>query len=174
MASCDELWCYGEQNLGCPCTEHPIGNQLDPVIHREPHQRALHPQGHPRSVTATFAWSNDIPWVARPIAIVIAIGHAPCPMPHPRRPPGSSSGGEGRQRWATALSFLHVAFVCLLELLRLRRNEQDELAVEGVILRHDLAVLCRQGDRLALWPTDRTVLAGLSRLVSRRRTGSVL
>ena len=94
-----------------------------------------------------------------------------CPMPHPRRPPGSSSGGEGRQRWATALSFLHVAFVCLLELLRLRRNEQDELAVEGVILRHDLAVLCRQGDRLALWSTDRTVLAGLSRLVSRAGRG---
>ena len=39
------------------------------------------------------------------------------------------------------LSFLYVAFVRLLQLLRLRRRERDELGIEVVMLRHELAVL---------------------------------
>jgi hypothetical protein len=37
----------------------------------------------------------------------------------------------------------YVALVRLLQLFRLRRREQDELAVEVVVLRHELAVLRR-------------------------------
>jgi hypothetical protein len=40
-----------------------------------------------------------------------------------------------------ALTFLYVAFVRVLQLLRLVRIEKDELAVEIVILRHEVAVL---------------------------------
>ena len=39
----------------------------------------------------------------------------------------------------------YVALVRLLQLFRLRRREQDELAVEVVVLRHELAVLRRHG-----------------------------
>ena len=70
-----------------------------------------------------------------------------------------------------ALSFLYVAFVRLLLLLRLRRSERGELAVEVVILRHELAVLRRQVERPALRPADRAVLAGLSRLVPKACRG---
>ena len=49
-----------------------------------------------------------------------------------------------------ALSFLYVAFVRLLQLIRLCRNEQEELAVEVVMLRHEVAVLRRQVARPAL------------------------
>ena len=70
-----------------------------------------------------------------------------------------------------ALSFLYVAFVRFLELVRLSFREQEELAIEVVILRHEVSVLCRQVARPALRPPDRAVLAGLSRLLSavRRR-----
>jgi len=47
----------------------------------------------------------------------------------------------------------------------LRRSEQDELAVEVVVLRHEISVLRRQVERVALRPADRAVLVGLSRLV---------
>jgi putative transposase len=70
-----------------------------------------------------------------------------------------------------ALSFLYIAFVRLLQLSRLVRNEQEELAVEVVMLRHEVAVLRRQIVRPALQPADRAVLAGLSRLLSAARRG---
>ena len=70
-----------------------------------------------------------------------------------------------------ALSFLYMAFVRVLQLLRLRRSEQDELAVEVVVLRHEISVLRRQVERPALRPADRAVLAGLSRLMSKVRRG---
>jgi putative transposase len=70
-----------------------------------------------------------------------------------------------------ALSFLYMAFVRVLQLLRLRRSEQDELAVEVVVLRHEISVLRRQVERPALRPADRAVLAGLSRLVPKARRG---
>src|SRR5450759_3355741 len=70
-----------------------------------------------------------------------------------------------------ALPFLYVAFVRLLQLLRLRRRERDELAIEVVMLRHEVAILRRQVNRPSLRPADRAVLAGLSRLVSKAGRG---
>jgi putative transposase len=70
-----------------------------------------------------------------------------------------------------ALSFLYIAFVRLLQLVRLSRNGQDELTIEIVMLRHEVAVLRRQVARPALQPADRAVLAGLSRLLSIARRG---
>ena len=70
-----------------------------------------------------------------------------------------------------ALSFLYLAFVRTFELLRLCRRDKDGLAVELVMLRHEVAVLRRQVDRPSLRPPDRALLAGLSRLLDRRRRG---
>jgi hypothetical protein len=61
-----------------------------------------------------------------------------------------------------ALSFLYIAFTCLLQLSRLSRSGQEELAVEVVMLRQEVAVLRRQVARPALRPADRAVLAGLT------------
>jgi putative transposase len=68
-----------------------------------------------------------------------------------------------------ALSFLYLAFVRILELLRFSRRDNSELAIEVVILRHEVAVLRRQVVRPALLPSDRALLAGLGRLLDRRR-----
>jgi len=68
-----------------------------------------------------------------------------------------------------ALSFLYLAFVRILQLVLLGRRDSDELAVEVVMLRHQVAVLRRQVVRPALRPPDRALLAGLSRLLDRRR-----
>ena len=65
-----------------------------------------------------------------------------------------------------ALSFLYLAFVRMLQLLRLFRRDNEELAIEVV-----MAVLRRQVDRPALRPSDRELLAWLSRLLGRRRLG---
>ena len=70
-----------------------------------------------------------------------------------------------------ALSFLYLAFVRIPELLRLRLRDNEDLAVEVVMLRHEVAVLRRQVVRPALLPPDRALLAGLSRLRDRRRRG---
>ncbi len=43
-----------------------------------------------------------------------------------------------------ALSFLYLAFVRIVQLLHLSRHDSDELAVEVVMLRHEVAVLRRQ------------------------------
>ena len=69
------------------------------------------------------------------------------------------------------LSFLYVAFVRVVQLIRLSCRAQDDLAIEIVILRHEVAVLRRQVDRPALRPADRALLAGLSRLLSRAHRG---
>ena len=45
----------------------------------------------------------------------------------------------------------------------------DELAIEVVILRHEIAVLRRQVARPVLQTSDRALFAGLSRLLDRRR-----
>jgi len=43
-----------------------------------------------------------------------------------------------------ALSFLYIAFFRLLQLLRLSRRRYQDLAVEVVMLRHEVAFLRRQ------------------------------
>jgi transposase InsO family protein len=66
-----------------------------------------------------------------------------------------------------ALSFLYVTFVRALQLLSLWRSDSADLAIEVVMLRHEVAVLRRQVKRPALRPRDRALLAGLSRLLPR-------
>jgi len=73
-----------------------------------------------------------------------------------------------------ALSFLYMAFVRLLQLTRLSRGEHEDLAIEVVVLRHEVSVLRRQVARPALRPSDRAVLAGLSRLLSPAHRGRFL
>jgi hypothetical protein len=68
-----------------------------------------------------------------------------------------------------ALSFLYIAFVRLLQIVRLSRRGQPDSAIEVVVLRHELAVLRRQVARPALLPAYRAVLAGLSRALSAAR-----
>jgi hypothetical protein len=68
-----------------------------------------------------------------------------------------------------ALSFLYVASVRLLQILRLRRTERDDLAIEIVMRRHEVAVLRRQVARPLLAPSDRALLGRLSRLLIMER-----
>ena len=70
---------------------------------------------------------------------------------------------------SVALSFPYVAFVRILELLRLRRDGRDELGIEVIVVRHEVSVLRRQRVRSALEPANRAPLAGLSRLLSKSR-----
>jgi len=79
--------------------------------------------------------------------------------------------GHRCRRWSVALSFLCIGFVRLLQLLRLSRRGQQDLVVEVVMLRHEVAVLRHQVARPALRPSDRAVLAGLSRLLPMGRRG---
>jgi hypothetical protein len=67
------------------------------------------------------------------------------------------------------LSFLYRAFWRALQLIRLIGRGDTDLAVEVVMLRHEMAVFRRQVHRPALEPADRAMLAGLARLLSRRR-----
>jgi hypothetical protein len=61
-----------------------------------------------------------------------------------------------------------LALVRILQLLRLSRSDSGELAIEVVMLRHEVAVLLRQVVRPALRPHDRALFAGLGRLLDRR------
>jgi len=70
-----------------------------------------------------------------------------------------------------ALSFLYLAFTRILQLVRLSQRDWDELAIEVVMLRHEVTVLRRQVVRPALRPSDRALLAGLGRLLDRRHRG---
>ena len=71
------------------------------------------------------------------------------------------------------LSFLYRAFCRVLQLMRLIFRRDTDLAVEVVVLRHEVAALRRQVHRPALEPADRAVLTGLARLLSRERLGSL-
>jgi len=80
--------------------------------------------------------------------------------------------GLGRgEHPAVTLSFLYRAFWRVLQLIRLIGRRDTDLAIEVVILRHEVAVLRRQVHRPALEPADRAVLAGLARLLTRQRLG---
>ena len=72
---------------------------------------------------------------------------------------------------AMTFSFLYRAFCRVLELIRTVSRKDMDLAVEVVMLRHEVAVLRRHVHRPALEPADRAVLAGLARLLPRRRLG---
>jgi len=67
--------------------------------------------------------------------------------------------------------FLYRAFCRVLQLICLVGRSDTDLAIEVVMLRHEAAVLRRQVHRPALEPADRAVLAGLARLLPRRRLG---
>jgi len=66
---------------------------------------------------------------------------------------------------------LYLAFCRALQLIRLVGRSDTDLAVEIVMLRHEVAVLRRQVHRPALEPADRAVLSGLARLLPRWRWG---
>jgi len=68
-----------------------------------------------------------------------------------------------------ALSFLYRAFCRVLQLIRFSRRKDADLAIEVVILRHEVTVLRRQIHRPALQPADRAVLSALWRLLARSR-----
>jgi putative transposase len=70
-----------------------------------------------------------------------------------------------------ALSLLYRAFCRVLQLIRLVGRSDTDLAIEVVMLRHEVVVLRRQVHRPALEPADRAVLAGLARLLPRHRLG---
>jgi hypothetical protein len=57
-----------------------------------------------------------------------------------------------------ALSFLYLAFVRTLQLLRLEQGDGNELAI--AVVRHKVAVLRRQVVRPPLWPSDRRCSPG--------------
>jgi len=67
-----------------------------------------------------------------------------------------------------ALSFLYRMLRRLLELVVLRRSDEDK-DIEILVLRHELDVLRRQVGRVRYQPADRAVLALLGRLLPRRR-----
>ena len=95
-----------------------------------------------------------------------------CRECHPS--PASSTLTPGLRRGehpAMTLSFLYRAFCRVLQLIRLIGRSDTDLAIEVVMLRHEVAVLRRQVHRPALEPADRAVLAGLARLLPRRRLG---
>jgi transposase InsO family protein len=68
-----------------------------------------------------------------------------------------------------ALTFFYRAFCRVLQILRRLGRDRTELAVEVVMLRHEVMVLRRQIARPALQPADRAILSGLARLVSKTR-----
>jgi putative transposase len=68
-----------------------------------------------------------------------------------------------------ALSLFYLAFLRIVQILRLQRSDHSELAIEVVVLRHEVAVLRRQVARPALRPSDRALFAGLSRLLPRAK-----
>jgi putative transposase len=80
----------------------------------------------------------------------------------------TADAGRGEHP-AVTLSFLYRAFWRVLQLIRLIARKDTDLAIEVVVLRHEVAVLRRQVHRPGLEPADRALLAGLARLLTRQR-----
>jgi putative transposase len=66
-------------------------------------------------------------------------------------------------------SFVYLALRRAVELILLCFRSAEAKEIEILVLRHELAVLCRQYPRPHLQPTDRALLAALSRLLPRAR-----
>jgi len=82
------------------------------------------------------------------------------------------TGVGRREHPAVTLSFLYRAFCRGLQLVPLTCRSATELAIEVVMLRHEVAVLRRQVLRPLLQPSDRAALAGLARLLPRTGLGA--
>ena len=72
------------------------------------------------------------------------------------------------------LSFVYLAFVSLLKLLIRSGRRVDVKDVELLVLRHQLEVLRRQGQRPKLRPSDRALLAAMGRLLAPARRHGLL
>lgn len=70
------------------------------------------------------------------------------------------------------LSFLYWPFCRILQLIRLIGRSDTDLAIEVVMLRHEVAVLRRQVHRPELQSADRAVMAGLARLLPVSASGA--
>jgi hypothetical protein len=66
-------------------------------------------------------------------------------------------------------SFVYLALRRVFELILFCLRSADDKEIEILVLRHELAVLRRQHPRPRLQPTDRALLAALSRLLPRAR-----
>jgi hypothetical protein len=78
------------------------------------------------------------------------------------------------QARAVVLSLIYRLVSRGVDLVRIRRMTEAEKDIEILVLRHQLAILRRQVGRVRYDPADRTVLAGLGRLLPRRRWSAFL